>query len=83
MGGFRPVAAECTSRAAPGAPSPECEEWRAGDAATAYQGCCRPDHTCGALVNLGGDLDLGCQRAEDFIADAGPGASCGPDAATD
>lgn len=86
LGALRPVPDTCTAPGAPGTPSDDCEAVLTGDPdggpSAVYQGCCRPNATCGVFVKLG-DLDLGCQPAADFFPDAAAPAPCILDASTD
>ncbi len=84
---IRTAPAGCTPLAAPGR-NDQCSglvvgpESDGGDS-TVYQGCCRPDDTCGIRIDLGGGLDFGCQPADAFVADAGDAGTCSSDASTD
>jgi hypothetical protein len=59
----------CAEANAPGAVSTECPSQSIGGFLT-FEGCCRPDKTCGALDNL---LGLGC-----FLCDPTMAKSCTP-----
>jgi hypothetical protein len=75
------VPTTCTPLAQPGTASGECPTFTASadGGGTVFDGCCRPDNTCGVFVKLGA-LDLGCAAAADFVPDAGAAGACGLDA---
>jgi len=76
------VPTTCTPLAQPGAASGDCPTYTtidAGSGGIVFDGCCRPDNTCGVFVKLGA-LDFGCAAASDFVLDAGAAPSCGLDA---
>jgi hypothetical protein len=86
LGAFGAVPDRCVELKAPGKPSIDCagvEIERDGAPTIVYEGCCRPNHTCGVVATLG-DLDFGCQSPSDFVEgyDGGPPVTCDLDAST-
>ena len=72
----------CIERDAPGVEDAACPAAMVGGGLLTFPGCCRPDGTCGVLVDL---VPLGCVDGElanmlpgGAATPGGPPASCSP-----